>query len=153
MSRAEKAKELFKQGYACSQAVAMAFADLTGVNEEDITKLALPFGGGLGRLRLTCGAVSGMAIVVGLLFAEQKTSPENKKEVYAITQTLCERFKAENGSLICEDLLTGANLQVSVGGEAEKRSEEYYKKRPCADIVYSAAKILQVYLQEKEIIV
>lgn len=152
MSRAEKAKELFKQGYACSQAVAMAFADLIDVSEEEIVKLALPFGGGLGRLRLTCGAVSGMAIVVGFLFAEDKVSAENKKEVYAITQTLCERFKAVNGSLICEDLLTGANLQVSVGGEAEKRCDEYYKKRPCADIVYSAARILEEYLQGKGII-
>ncbi|MBQ7912272.1 MAG: C_GCAxxG_C_C family protein [Clostridia bacterium] len=152
MSRAEKAKELFKQGYACSQAVALAFVDLVGVSREDITKLTLPFGGGLGRLRLTCGAISGMAVVIGLLFAEDKATQENKKEVYAITQVLCEKFKAENGSLICADLLAGANLQVSVGGVAEKRTDEYYKKRPCADIVYSAARILEEYLQEKGII-
>lgn len=152
MSRAEKAKELFKQGYACSQAVALAFVDLVGVSREDIAKLTLPFGGGLGRLRITCGAISGMAVVIGLLFTEDKVTQENKKEVYAITQALCEKFKTENGSLICADLLTGANLRVSVGGVAEKRTDEYYKKRPCADIVYSAARILEEYLQEKGII-
>ncbi len=152
MSRADKAKELFKQGYACSQAVALAFIDLLGVEETAIAKLTLPFGGGLGRLRLTCGAVSGMAVVVGLLFSGAENSPENKKKVYAITQELCGKFKAENGSLICSDLLEGVNLQVSIGGEAEKRTDEYYKKRPCADIVYSAAKIVEEYLQEKEIL-
>ena len=75
MSRAERAKELFIQGYACSQAVALAFSDLFNVNESEIAKLTLPFGGGLGRLRLTCGAVSGMAVVVGLLFADEAVSP------------------------------------------------------------------------------
>lgn len=152
MSRAKRAKELFQQGYACSQAVALAFCDLTGVSEDEMKKLTLPFGGGLGRLRLTCGGVSGMAVIIGLLFSDEENSPENKKKVYAITQELSNRFKGENGSLICADLLTGANLQVSVGGEAEKRTDEYYKKRPCAEIVYTAAKILEEYLTEKGII-
>lgn len=146
MSRAECAKELFTQGYACSQAVALAFADVLAVNETELSKLALPFGGGLGRLRLTCGAVSGMAVVIGLLCSKAENSPENKKNTYAITQALCDKFQAENGSLICADLLSGANLQVTVGGNAEERTESYYKKRPCAEIVYSAAKILEEYL-------
>ena len=77
MSRAESAKEYFMQGYACSQAVALAFSDLLGIDEETIAKLTLPFGGGLGRLRLTCGAVSGMALVIGAVFAEGQNSPEN----------------------------------------------------------------------------
>ena len=150
MSRAERAKELFGQGYACSQAVALAFNDILGVNKEEITRLTLPFGGGIGRLRLTCGAVSGMAVVIGLLYATADNSPENKKKVYAITQELAGKFKEENGSLICADLLTGANVQVSVGGEAETRTENYYKKRPCGDIVYSAARILEEYIQAKQ---
>ena len=152
MSRAERAKELFEQGYACSQAVALAFSDLVEINEQEIAKLTLPFGGGLGRLRLTCGAVSGIAVVVGLLFADAESSPENKKKVYDITQELAEKFKKENGSLICADLLSGANLQVTVGGEAEKRTDAYYKKRPCGEIVYSAARILEDYIKEKGII-
>ncbi len=152
MSRAERAKELFKQGYACSQAVALAFADVAGVDEETFSRLTLPFGGGLGRLRLTCGAVSGMACVIGLTCAEAKNSPENKKQTYAITQELCKKFQEENGSLICGDLLAGANLQVSVGGEAEGRTQEYYKKRPCAELVFCAANILEEYLQKKGVL-
>ena len=89
MSRAEKAKEYFLQGYACSQAVGLAFSDVMGLNEETILKIMLPYGGGLGRLRLTCGAVSGMAAVIGMVFAKGENSPENKKQVYAIVQALC----------------------------------------------------------------
>ena len=74
MSRAERAKEYFHQGYACSQAVALAFADLTNVSEEDLAKIMLPFGGGMGRLRLTCGAVSGMAAVIGTVFADAENT-------------------------------------------------------------------------------
>lgn len=146
MSRADKAKEYFKAGYTCSQAVALAFADLTEVEEEQLKKLTLPFGGGIGRLRLTCGAVSGMVAIVGLLSSNEAT----KSDIYRETQTLCKRFEKENGSLLCVDLLTGANLQVTVGGEAEKRTDEYYKKRPCADLVYSSAKILEEYIESKK---
>ncbi len=153
MSRAEKAKELFKQGYACSQAVALAFADILGVDEATISKLTLPFGGGLGRLRLTCGAVSGMAVVIGLLFSEAENSPENKKEVYALTQELCGKFQAQYGSLICAELLAGMKVPVEVGGEAERRTPEYYRKRSCGEMVYFAVIILEEYLQEKGIIV
>lgn len=149
MTRAEKAKQLFKEGYACSQAVALAFADLMGVDEQTISKAMLPFGGGLGRLRLTCGAVSGMCAAYGLICAKAENTPENKKETYAAVQQLCAKFKAEQGSLICADLLSGMNLQVEVGGEAEKRTGEYYKKRPCADLVYFAAQILENYLKEQ----
>ena len=148
MSRADKAKEYFRAGYTCSQAVALAFADLTEVEEEQLKKLTLPFGGGIGRLRLTCGAVSGMVAILGLLSSNEAP----KSDVYGETQTLCKRFEKENGSLLCGDLLTGANLQVTVGGEAEKRTDEYYKKRPCAELVYCATEILENYLQEKGIL-
>ena len=149
MSRAEKAKEYFNEGFACSQAVALAFSDVIGLGEDEIKKIMLPFGGGFGRLRLVCGAVSGMTMVCGLVFTKTENSAENKKAVYELERELCERFQAENGSLICADLLSGANLQVTVGGEAEKRTSEYYKKRPCGEIVYSAAKILEEFLCEK----
>ena len=149
MSRAEKAKAYFNQGFACSQAVALAFSDVIGVSEEQIKKIMLPFGGGFGRLRLVCGAVSGMTMVCGLIFAKDENTQENKLSVYEIERELCARFQAENGSLICEDLLSGANLQVQIGGDAEKRTSEYYKKRPCGEIVYSAARILEEYLAEK----
>ena len=148
MSRAERAKEYFLQGFACSQAVALAFADVMDMSEEAIVKIMLPFGGGLGRLRLTCGAVSGMAAVVGVVFAKPENTAENKKEVYAIVQKLCGKFQAEMGSLICSELLAGMKLPVEVGGEAEVRSKEYYRKRSCGDMVALAAQILDEYLIE-----
>ena len=143
MTRAEKAKGYFLQGYACSQAVALAFADLTGVDEGTLNKIMLPFGGGLGRQRLTCGAVSGMCAVVGLLFAAADNNPENKKKVYAIVQELCAKFKEQTGSLVCGELLAAMKVPVEIGGEAEKRTTEYYKKRSCADMVASAVEILE----------
>ncbi len=152
MSRAEKAKEYFLQGYACSQAVALVFADVAGVDEAIISKTMLSFGGGMGRLRLTCGAVSGMAAIIGLIFAEAENSPENKKKTYAIVQELCGKFKEQFGSLVCGELLSGMKVPVQVGGEAETRTPEYYRKRSCADMVYYAAKILEKYLMEKGVL-
>lgn len=152
MSRAERAKEYFLQGYACSQAVALAFADVMGMEESVIAKLALPFGGGLGRLRLTCGALSGMALVLGSVFAEAENTPENKKKTYAITQELCLKFKDEYGSLICGELLAEMNVPVQVGGEAEARTQEYYKKRSCAEMVAFTAEILENYLKEQAVL-
>ena len=149
MSRAERAKEYFLQGYACSQAVALAFSDITGVDEKLISKIMLPFGGGVGRLRLTCGAVSGMAAAYGLIASKGGNDPQNKKDTYADIQKLCSQFSAENGSLICAELLSGQNLSVTVGGVAEPRTGEYYKKRPCAELVYHAAQLLEAHLREK----
>ena len=152
MKRAEQAREYFKQGYACSQAVAMAFAEDAGMDMATLQKMMLPFGGGLGRLRLTCGAVSGMAAAYGMLVCKAENTPENKKDTYADVQRLCAKFTAENGSLICADLLSGQNLSVSVGGAPEARTSEYYKKRPCAELVYHAAQILEDELKAKGII-
>ena len=152
MSRAERAKEKFLQGYACSQAVALTFCDVMGVEEEVVSKMMLPFGGGIGRLRMTCGAISGMVAVVGMVFSKAEKTPENKKEIYAIVQELCAKFKAETGSLICSELLSGMKVPVEVGGEAEARTTEYYKKRSCGEMVALAAQILEEYLQSKEII-
>ena len=148
MTRAEKAKAYFLQGYACSQAVALAFADRVNVEEETILKMMLPFGGGLGRQRLTCGAVSGMCAVAGLLFSEAENNHENKKKVYAIVQELCAKFKEQTGSIVCGELLAGMKVPVEVGGEAEKRTTGYYKKRSCADMVALATTILEDQLEK-----
>ncbi len=148
MSRAERAKENFLKGYACSQAVALAFSDVMGLDEATIAKIMLPYGGGLSRLRLTCGTMSGMAAVVGMVFAEAEVSAENKKRTYAIMQELCARFQKATGSLICADLLKKMNVSVEVGGEAEARTEQYYKKRACGDVVALAAQLLEDYLKE-----
>ncbi len=152
MKRAEQAREYFKQGYACSQAVAMAFADLTNVDVDEIAKIMLPFGGGLGRLRLTCGAVSGMSAAYGMIASKAENSPENKKETYAAVQNMCGKFTDANGSVICAELLAGQKLPVEVGGEAEPRTKEYYQKRACAELVYQAAQILEDHLKEQGIL-
>ena len=152
MDRADKAKQYFNEGYTCSQSVVLAFQDLMGIEKEKLIKLALPLGGGLGRLRLTCGAVNSMAMVIGMIFSNSESNSENKDTTYAIVQELAKRFAKENETLNCEQLLKKAELEVEIGGKAEKRTNEYYKKRPCGKIVYSAAKILEEYLIERGII-
>ena len=152
MTRAERARQMFLEGYNCSQAVALSFLDLTNINELEMKKLTLPLGGGLGRLRLTCGAISSMAVIVGLIFSSDEQTSENKLNVYKIVQHLSNKFIEEKSTLLCEKLLKDAALQVAVGGAPEERNSEYYKKRPCAEIVYLATKILEDYLIEQGII-
>ena len=144
---AEKALDLFKNGCNCSQAVVLAFEDILPVDEETLKKVSFPFGGGLGRLRLTCGAASGLAIVLGLLIEST-----DKAYVYEVTRTLLEKVEAVNGSLICKDLLESKNIIAQIGGKPEERTKEYYDNRPCAVIVYNTAKILENYLIEQNII-
>lgn len=151
MTRKELAKKLFTEGYACSQAIVLAFSDVVNVNEETLKKISLPFGGGLGRLRLTCGAVSGIAMVIGLVFSNDDLK-DNKLNVYEITREVVGMFEKRNGSIICKDLLENKGLQVEVAGTPEKRTNEYYKKRPCKELVYDAADILENYLIEKGVI-
>lgn len=152
MSRAEKAEQYFYEGYACSQAVALAFVDLTNVSFNDMSKLSLPLGGGLARLRTTCGAISGMALIVGLLFSEDEPSEGNKLRIYERVRVLTDRFVVERKTINCKELLEIVNLEVEVGGKPEERTPEYYKKRPCGSIVYLAAKLLEDYLKENGII-
>ena len=121
----------------------LTFSDVLGVSESVLKKITLPFGGGLGRLRLTCGAVSGAAAVIGLLLSADEVDAENKKRVYGAVQEFCARFTAENGSVICAELLSKAGQSVEVGGTAEARTKEYYKKRSCAESVASATAILE----------
>lgn len=148
MNRAEKAEQYFYEGYACSQAVALAFVDLTSVSFDDMSKLSLPLGGGLARLRTTCGAITGMALIVGLLFSDSAPGEENKLAIYERVRILTDRFVAERKTINCKELLEAAMLEVEVGGKPEARTNEYYKKRPCGAIVYLAAKILEDYLKE-----
>lgn len=143
MSRAELAKENFLNGYACAQAVFLAFSDVTGLDRGTAMKLSLPFGAGLGRLRLTCGAVSGAVAVLGSVLAKPEPDAGNKAEVYAAVQEFCRRFERENKSLNCGELLRAAGLPAETQPSPEERSAEYYRKRPCPQLVYSAAKILE----------
>ena len=141
------AKQLFENGYNCSQAVVLAFKDLINVDENELLKLSLPLGGGLGRLRLTCGAASGLAVVLGLLL-----DSSDKDYVYTTTRELLKKFEEVNGSLICKELLEQDKVIAQIGGKPEERTKEYYDNRPCSLIVYNAAKILEDYLIEQKII-
>ena len=148
--RIRREEELFVSGYNCSQAVVAAFADLFGFTEEQGLKLSAGMGGGMGRLRMTCGAVSGMAILAGMDCGSADASDrEGKSANYKVVQELCERFKSKHQSLICAELLNirkGAPLSY----EASERTAEYYKTRPCVNMVVTAAKIFADYLDEKK---
>ncbi|MBQ8210734.1 MAG: C_GCAxxG_C_C family protein [Clostridia bacterium] len=149
MSRREKAMALFEQGYNCSQAVAGAFCDKTNIDFDTMMRLASVFGGGMGRLREVCGAVSGMFIITGLLYGYDSAEDiEAKKNLYSQVQTLANSFKMKNGSYVCRELLslpnTGADSPVP-----EARTAQYYKKRPCKELVGDAADILDKFLKEQ----
>ena len=110
MTRAEHAAQLFYEGYNCAQAITVAFADVTGLDESFSAKMASSFGGGMGRMREVCGAFSGMLIVLGMLYgydAAAETESANKKLHYERVQALAERFRTEFGSIICRELLAG----------------------------------------------
>ena len=138
------AKQFFLDGYNCAQAVLLAFGDVTGLETETAAKLASSFGGGLGRMREVCGAVSGAAMVLGIArgYADP-TDHEAKKEHYRAVQEFAHRFKERNGSIICRELLGGVGAP---GTEPEQRTAEYYKKRPCPELVARAAQILDEML-------
>ena len=136
------AEQNFHCGYNCAQSVVLAFFDVTGLDDKTAAMLASSFGGGLGRMREVCGAVSGAAMVLGLV--KGYSDPEDreaKKAHYALVREFARRFKEQNGSIICRELLAG--VQTAEGGDPEARTEEYYKKRPCAELCRSAAEILQ----------
>lgn len=148
MDKAGKAKELFEGGCNCCQAVFCAFRDETNLSEEDALRLSAGFGGGMGRMREVCGAVSGMIMVLSNKFAS--TDPNNhekKKELYALIQKAAGEFKEENGSIICRELL--GLSEKSSDPNPEARTKEYYKKRPCSELVHCAAAIAERYLNEK----
>lgn len=142
MNKGEIAKQYFTLGKNCSQSVVLAFKDELGFTEEQISKLVIGLGGGIGRLRLTCGAVSGMAIVLSYLLSDGN----DKAKIYSIIQQACKDFVEEFGSLTCAELLDGIKTDNSPIPEA--RTKEYYKKRPCAEICEVASNIVEKYLKQ-----
>ena len=144
---AQLARSLFLQGYNCSQAVFCAFCDVTGLEIDAAARMTSSFGGGLGRLREVCGTVSGAALVLGMVkgYADPKDYAA-KKAHYALVQEFARRFREKNGSIVCRELLRGVN--VTEGGDPEQRTSEYYKKRPCLNLAFSAAEILDGLLDE-----
>ncbi|MBO5860468.1 MAG: C_GCAxxG_C_C family protein [Alistipes sp.] len=139
--RSRRARELFLGGYNCAQAVFIAYCDVAAMSEEIAATVAAPFGGGLGRLREVCGAVSGMTMVAGFLSPNaQPNDNDNKKKLYSLVQSLAEEFRAENGAIVCRELLGLA--QQKDDPTPSPRTGEYYKRRPCADYVEIAARMV-----------
>lgn len=144
--RIEKAVELFKEGYNCSQSVVAAFADMYGFTNEQALKMSASFGGGIGRMRQTCGAACGLFMLAGLeTGCTEGKDREGKENNYKVVQALAEEFRKRNGSLICAELL-GLSKTAPTPATPEARTTEYYKKRPCVKMVEEAARIWCEYL-------
>lgn len=147
MTRGECAENNFRSGYNCTQALVLAFLGDMKADKETLLAAAHPFGGGMGRLRLTCGAVTGAAMCLGLFFPEL-----SKSELYALVQEFSKKFEQKNGSVICGQLLTGAGIVTDTSPTAEARTAEYYKKRPCPLLIRDAAEILEEMLVERGVL-
>lgn len=150
MTKGQRAKELFLSGYNCAQAVAGAFADEMGMSLDTIARLVSPFGGGIGRSREVCGTVSGMMFVLGSLRGyDDPQAYDEKKRLYSEAQQLINKFKEDNGSIICRELLAGEGRDNSAVPSA--RTETYYKKRPCPELCLYAADLLEDYISKSEL--
>lgn len=150
MTKGEIAKNNFMQGYNCAQAVLLAFCDDLGFDEQTALMLASPFGGGIGRMREVCGTVTGMYMALGLArgYSDSKDNAD-KKRVYTEVQQLAERFKKDNGSIICRDLL-GMRAKAKDNPTPSERTEKYYAARPCPELCRYAADLLDEYLKNKK---
>ena len=146
-NKSEKAKELFKSGYNCSQAVLGVFCEELGLDFDTAMKIASSFGGGMGRMREVCGTVSSMFMAAGLAYAASSASATEKGIHYKRIQELAKRFKDMNGSIICRELLQG--IESSTSPTPGERTEAYYKKRPCVDLVGDAVEIFEQYMKEE----
>lgn len=142
---ADKACQLFAEGLNCAQAVLVAFSDVTGLDKEISMRLSSSFGGGMGRMREVCGTCSAMFMIAGILYGlDEGSTHEDKSEHYKRIQLLAEQFKEKHETILCRDLLKG--LSVTSTPEPEKRTEQYYKVRPCIKFVRTAAEILDAYI-------
>ena len=144
MDHREKAAELFVNGSNCAQAVAVAFCDITGMEPELAARLSSSFGGGMGRMREVCGAVSGMLMVLGALYGydDPGEKAQAQREHYALVQELAGKFRERNGSIICREILKNPPSDPS----PTPRTEEFYNSRPCTRMVVCAAELLDAYI-------
>ena len=148
MNHGEYAAELFLKGYNCAQAIAVAYCDLTGLTPEFAAKLSSSFGGGMGRLREVCGAVSGMFMVAGILYGYDSPNDNTaKKNHYALIQELAAAFRGRTGSIVCRELLGNPPSDPN----PTPRTAEFYKKRPCAYMVKTAGNVLDDYIAKHPI--
>ena len=164
-SMAEKAKENFLGGYNCCQSVLLAYCDIIGLDRETAATISSGFGGGMGRLREVCGTVTGMGMVAGFISpAADPSVKEDRTANYALVQELAAEFRALNGSIVCKELLglvpkscvdkNGVGKPCpeipAESPEPSDRTPEYYRKRPCPELVASAARILGIKLMQRQ---
>ena len=144
MDHAYKAGELFLSGSNCAQAVIVAFSDVTGMDEKTSARISSAFGGGMGRMREVCGAVSGMLMVLSLLYGYEEPGENdcNKKRLYKEVQDLAGKFREEVGSIVCREILKNPPTDPN----PTPRTAEFYQKRPCARMVMTAARLLDEYI-------
>lgn len=145
IDRKKKAYELFKSGYNCAQSTVVAFEDVLGLDRQTLLNISVGFGGGFGRTRNLCGAVSAFAIVLGLYLPHFEQPNEDKAQIYKRIQMLSEEFKARNNSDNCGELLKNVK-NLTAGYEPQVRDEEYYKVRPCVKFVLDSVDILEKHL-------
>lgn len=145
MDHSERAAQLFLSGSNCAQSVMVAFCDVTGLEPDFAARLSSSFGGGMGRLREVCGAVSGMLMVAGLLYGYDDPGPQDsaKKAHYHLVQDLAGQFREQTGSIICREILKNPPTDP----DPSPRTAAYYQTRPCARMVVTAARILDQYIQ------
>lgn len=146
MDRVQKAVDLFKSGCNCSQSVICAYSDVFDMDEHTAMRVSEGFGGGMGRMRSVCGAVSGMFMLAGLKYSKGVPKDiETRTKVYSVVQQMAKDFKEKNGSIVCGDLL-GINLPKDTGAVPTERSADFYKKRPCIGCISDCAGLVQKYL-------
>ena len=150
MNEKEKAIALFKEGFNCSQSVFIAFSHRFGIDEDTAKKISAGLGGGMGRMREVCGAVSGASLVIGsIASATDGKDSENKQKNYELVREFAKRFTERNGSIICRELL-GLDVKMEKSAQPESRTTEYYKKRPCVELVGDAVEILAELIEENK---
>ena len=139
----------FLKGYNCSQSVVAAFAPQLGLSEELALRLSSGFGAGIGRMREVCGAFCGVVSVLSLVYADP-ADPQDKSRMYALVQQAAQRYRARNGggSIVCRELLAKAGAQPTAGTAAEARTADYYKKRPCPELVRLCADLCAELIAE-----
>ena len=148
MSRGDDAYDYFVSGYNCSQSVALAFSDVIGIEKDVLAKLSSGFGGGMGRMREVCGCFSGIVMVLSQVYGYSEPSANaEKKALYEKIRAAAERFREDNGSIICKELLGLENPEKSAQPEA--RTSEYYQKRPCPQLCRYAAELAETMINEK----
>ncbi len=146
-SKGEQARAYFMEGYNCSQSVALAFCDEIGIEKTKLLRMVSSFGGGMGRMREVCGAVSGMFFVAGALYGyDAPRDMQAKKEHYERIQELAAQFRAKTGSIVCRELLGLEGKDKSP--VPSERTETYYKKRPCPEMIEIAAGLMEAYIKE-----